>query len=98
MSHDTSGGWNLDELDHHWRVRVQHTQAHYKRAVEQHQHMVDELDQALIEPADGALAVASARRAMALALNEVMRCQQVLLKLVLRQEMPPTEDDEKLLV
>jgi hypothetical protein len=98
MSHNSGGGGSFKRIEQEWFARVREAQANYKQAVEQNQRMVDESDQALIESADGSFAVAKARRAMALALNEVVRCQQVLEKLVLCQEMPPPDDDERLLI
>ena len=89
----------LKEIEAEWLKRLEDAHAHYSHAVEYHQRMVEELDQWLTEDVDGSFAVAKAKRAMALALNEVVRCQEILVDLVLRKNMPPQDvDDEKLLI
>ena len=74
-------------VDPEWMVSLQEAQAHYWRAVNRHQRTVEQLDHAL--SADGS--VAKAHRAMALAVNELVRCQKVLVNLVQRQENLPSD-------
>lgn len=98
MGYDTKERESLREAEAHWRSRVLEAQEHYQHAFAQHQRIIKEFDQALIESAEGSLVIAKARRAMAAALNEVVRTQGVLTDLVLRKKMPCPEDDERLLL
>ena len=84
---------NGSVIDREWIVRLQEAQAHYWHAVERHQQTVEHLDQAVGERSDGS--VASAHRAMGLALNELARYQKTLLNLVLDQENPPSDEEDK---
>jgi hypothetical protein len=96
MSHDADERKNLSGVEAHWRARVREAQAHYRDAFEQHRRMLEELDQALIEPADGSFAVAEARRGMALALDQLVRSQKILVDLIQRRTVAPSDDDPQI--
>jgi len=93
-----AGSLTISDIEEHWRRCLVRAQSHYRQAFEQHLRMVAEMDEAQIEPADGAFAIAKARRAMALALDEVVCCQKTLVNLVLNGELPPPGADEKILL
>ena len=56
------------------------------------------LERSHMSTADGSFAVASARRAEALALADLKRTMQVYADLVVKGKLPPPDEDEKLLV
>ena len=93
-----SQGKTRSEIEAEWRVRIQEAQGNYRQAVQYHQHMLEELDQRLLDGPDGIYAVAKAKRAMVLAMHEILRREKILMDLVLRNSMPPEDDDEKLLI
>ena len=92
MSHNTAGGKRLNEIEPQWYARVKEAQARYWKALEHQQLMIAELDEALMEDIDGSFALGLSKRAAKLALNDVVRCQGTLVKLVLRQEIPSPDD------
>jgi hypothetical protein len=53
--------------------------------------MMDELNKGLMEDADGSFALAQSKRAAKLALDDLVRCEEVLANLILRKSMPPDE-------
>ena len=71
------------EIDRQWFAEVKEAQAHYLQALAHQQQTMDELDKALIEPADGS--ADQATRAAKSAFDELARCQEELVKLVLQQ-------------
>ena len=77
---------------------MQAAQARYQQAVEHQKRMMEELDQELLPRVDGSFAIAQARRAAALARNEVVRLLTAYIHLAVRGEMPPPDDDERLLI
>lgn len=79
----------LQRTEVFWRSRVLEAQENYRHAFTQHQRMVQEFDQALIESAEGSLVIGKATCAMAAALSEMVRTQEVLTDLVLRKTVPP---------
>jgi len=89
---------NRQQLEEYWRKRVQRARAVYVNARAQHTGATNELGQGLIAPADGSFAVASARRAEALALHELERTMWIYADLVANGKLPPPDEDEKLLV
>ena len=58
--------------------------------------MIREFRSGLIHPDDGAFAIAHARRAEALALNELSRIVRIYVDLVIDGKVPPQYDDEAL--
>ena len=93
MAHVPCRNGSTDEVEREWLARLQEAQARYWQAVERHQRTVEQLDQAVSERSDGS--VATAHRAMALALDELARCQKVLVNLV---QNPASDEEEKLLI
>jgi hypothetical protein len=73
--------------------RVQEAHAHHRQALTHQQQMMDELNKGLMEKVDGSFALAQSKRAAKLALDDLVRCQKVLVNLILKKNMPP---DEKL--
>ena len=84
---------STDEVEREWLARLQKAQARYWQAVERHQQTMEQLDQAVSEPSNSS--TARAHRAMAPALDELVRCQKVLVNLV---QNPASDEDEKMLI
>jgi hypothetical protein len=78
-------------LEAGWLLQFKRAQAHYWHALEHQQLMIAELDQALMEDVGSSFAVALSKRAEKLALDDVVRCQKILVDLVLRKNMPPQD-------
>ena len=95
MSHNTGGG-GVKQIEQHWVARVKAAQAHYQHALEHQERMIEELDHALMEGVDDPVALAIARRATALALNDLLRCEKVLVNLVLQPEIQPLDEVQQL--
>jgi hypothetical protein len=91
MSHTTGGGRNLNEIERQWFARVKEAQAHYRQAAEHQKLTIEVLNKAVIEPADGNYALAHANRAAKLALDDLVRCQETLVKLLLQGDIPPAD-------
>jgi len=90
-------GEQLRELEARWRLRLRKVRECYRHAIEQHQRMTRELDQKLVPVSDGAFAVLTARRARAMALNELVRVEKIWTQFVLKGQSPPPDDDERLI-
>lgn len=86
------------DIEQQWIVRVQEAQAQYRRAAENHDRMVEELNNTLIGLVEGPYAAANVHKAMVQALDELLRCQQVLADSVLRHHTPRPDEDEKRLI
>ena len=80
------------QIERQWFARVSEAQTCYQQAADYQLRTIDERDQPLIEPADGNYAAEQANRAAQLAMGELVRCQQILVKLLLQDETPPTDD------
>ena len=72
------------EIELQWFARVRKAQTRYQQAAEHQLRTIEELDKALIKPADSNYAAEQADRKAKLALDEFVRCQETLVKLVLR--------------
>jgi hypothetical protein len=93
MNHGTGGGKRLSEIEWQLFARVKEAQARYWKALEHQQLMIAELDQALMKDVDGSFALALSKLAAKLGLDDVVRCQETLVKLMLRQEIPSTAEE-----
>lgn len=82
------------ELGEYWRMRVMSTGEAYVCVITQHERMVEELGQTA--SADGAFAIASARRAEALAFNELAHTLRAYADFGYKGT-PPPDDDERLI-
>ena len=80
----------------YWRQRVEDAQVLYFQASQHHTEMVEELRRGLIIPGDGAFAIASARRAEALARNQYARIMHIY-RLTLQGKIVVPDEDEELL-
>ena len=74
-----------------WLVQIIDAQAHYRKALDDHQRMVEELDQCLADGATGSFRIARAMHAHAF--NELVRRQELLVNLVLRDESLPVNGE-----
>ena len=70
-------------IERQWFERVRGAQAHYQQALEHQQRMMEGLNKALTEPADGTYAVEQANHAAKRAIDDLVKCQGVLVDLVL---------------
>jgi len=80
----------------YWRQRMKDARALYLQTSQQHTSMVKELRYGLIAAADGAYAVASARRAEALASNQYARVMYAYMMTLLGKIVVEDEDEELL--
>jgi hypothetical protein len=84
---------NLGTIEPQWIVQVKEAQAQYRKALDHHQQMAEELDLCLRDGANGSFHIARAMHA--LAFNELIRCQESLVNLVLRSEVSSQRLDQK---
>ena len=80
---------SLTGIEDYWRSRVQAAQARYQQLAL--------TVEALQEDVEGSLAKSRVRRSMAWARHEVVRTLNIYVKLAARGEMPPPEDDARLM-
>ena len=80
-----------------WQAKLLSAQLRFHQAVRQHSRMVAEFREGAVAPADGAFAVASARRAMALARADCIRILGIYKDLVVRGIQPPVDEEDSLL-
>lgn len=80
-----------------WQDKLLFAQLRYRQAVRQHSRMVAELGEGAVAAPDGAFAVASARRAKALAYADYVRIQGIYKDLVARGIQPPVDEEDALL-
>jgi len=91
MSQESGVVKPVKELEAEWLKRLQEAQAHHRHALKHQQQMMDELSKGLMEEVDGSFALAQSKHAAKPALDDLVRCQEVLVDLVLRKNMPPDE-------
>ena len=61
------------EVQEIWFSRLKHAHTQYCRASEQHRRMIEKLNQKMTSHSDGTFAIASARKAEALAVSEYLQ-------------------------
>lgn len=86
MSQDASAARGLDEIEADWRLRLQVAETHYRHALDRHQQIMTELAQCLDNADNGRYEAARAKHD--LAFQELLRCQEILVDLVLRKHAP----------
>ena len=82
---------SLATIEADWRTRLQEAQAQYGHALEHHQQTVEELAQCLANGADSCFEVVRAKHAVAF--NELVRCEEILVDLLLTRDVPAAEHD-----
>ena len=96
MSDPAGRSRDRQRVEQHWHLKYLSALARYRRTAEHHRRMVAELGEGTTATANGAFAVASARRARAWAHSELVRVQQIYKDLV-DKGIPPPHDEEMLL-
>jgi len=84
------------KVEAYWRQRVRCARVLYLQASQHHTRMVEELGRGPITAGDGAFAIASARRAEALARNQYARLMRIY-GMTLQGEIVVPDEDEELL-
>jgi hypothetical protein len=80
------------QLEAEWLERLQAAHINHRKALDHQQRMMDDLDQALMKDVDGSFTLVQSKHAAKVALDDLVRCQEVLVNLILRENMPPDEE------
>src|SRR5689334_13918379 len=86
---------SLDALEASWEQKLHQSHSFYKRAAEQHRRMEAELERNPDARAEGAFAVAKARRLVAITRQEFFQSLRVYADFVGRRKAPPTTMSER---